>query len=581
MANDKFINPYAFVRFKPVSNRKTLNDLANEKTYTGCFEYTIELKTPLIIPNTSNNNFRNENNLSNSYGIYSYEDLTDKKNQDIKYQPVISGSEIRGCIRNVFEAMTNSCYNFDKNNELYFSERLNPNPRDPYKPGILKNSAPGEWTLYEADKYKYKDKINQNKLIIYDKEKLVFEMFEKVYAKLDENEFKELSKKNNGGIESYLTIGNKSLKNHICVSVFAKTGTPLLKIIKNDDNYKHLVACIKSFQDKNLNCTYQRYLDALDNNKTITIYYNKVNKVNNNYYRFSPAQIGRVLYNSSLLDKVDSTRYCNDTLCPACLLFGNINEQNSISSRVRFSDATIQNYIYKQNDYIDLISGTPHYSNRYFYSTSQSNQSDWDDDNIQIAGRKFYWHHPVIFKDINDKNNGNGNKNIKSRYFYIDDKQLKDQKIKFKGKVYFNDITIDELKSLYKSISLVDDQHCHKLGHGKPFGFGSCNFEVTALYCEDITLDDIRKEVKWENTKQDCELKYVLDYDALKSYINTGIKITYPFVEPNDEGFKWFVNNKKYPQFLKSLVSKDNKPINPTLLSENGPSNNYKNGRRN
>lgn len=543
-----FINPYAFVSFKKVTNRKKITDLDNEKTFSGSFDYTIELKTPLIIPNTTSDKFCLDSTVSNSYGIYSYENLDGKLAQDNKYQPIIPGSEIRGCIRNVYEALTNSCYNFNKN-DVYFSERMTADKA--YKPGILLNTAPGEWSLYSANKYndKYDENIENYRLNIDDE---CFDMFEKVYINISENCFDDISKTDNGDEEGYLTIGNK-FKDKNVVSVFIKkSNNKMILINKDDENYKRLIASIKSFKDKDDNCTYQRYLDALKNNKTITIYYEIVN----GNYRFSPAQVGRILYNTSLNNLVGESSNCNDLLCPACLLFGNIHDSNSISSRVRFSDATINGYNYENAKYVDLISGSPKCSNKYFYARVKNNNDDWDSVSA-ISGRKFYWHHIPNLKNINEKVKSNSNSKLKSRYYYIDNNDLDGNK--FNGKVYFNDLTKNEVLNLYKAISLVDDKHCHKLGHAKPFGFGSCNFNVTSLKCEELDLNEIKSNVLWTIELNDLELEYILDFNALDKYVNGNIIVNYPFNNDSikDEGFKWFVSNKKniYPQLLPPLIS--------------------------
>lgn len=559
MANS-FINPYAFVSFKEVKKRKNITDLQNEKTYSGSFEYSIELKTPLIIPNTSCDEFGIDSKVSKSYGIYSYENLKGALKQSNVYQPVIPGSEIRGCIRNVYEALTDSCYNLNKDNDLYFSERLD--PKKSYKAGILLNVSDGVWDLYAADKYKSKDiddKNIENYCLKIEGEH--YDMFEKVYVSLIDNEFDDISKEENGAEEGYLTIGNTGLKKNTSISVFLKRGAPLLRIKKNDNNYKRLIASISSFIDKNSNCTYKRYLDALKSNKTITIYYENINE----NFRFSPAQIGRVLFNTSLNDLVGESKYCSNLLCPACLLFGIINDNTSVSSRVRFGDAVIDNYNYDTSKYIDLISGGPKYSNKYFYAKLKDNKADWD--NIStIAGRKFYWHHIPNIDSINKKVGSNPSAKIKSRYYYIDNKDLKDNK--FTGKVYFNDLTKEEVLMLYKAITLVDDKHCHKLGHGKPFGFGSCNFTITGLYSEELELDEIKNNVDWTNSLNDLELKYILEFNALDNYINDKTIVNYPFNDDpiKEEGFKWFVTNKKspFPQHLRPLILGNNR-VSPVL----------------
>ncbi len=579
---NKFINPYTFVSFQEVKNRKTLEDIKNEKTYTGIIEYNIVPKTPLIIPNTSDDKFKIDNSISNSisnsYGIFSYEDLKDKNSQDETYQPVIPGSEIRGCIRNAFEAFTNSCYNFDPNNDLYFTERVL--PENVYTPGVLIWESDNKYHLYEADKYKDlyldddQDYIDEDLKLDIDGE--LFEMFDEVYYSKEGTKFDNITKKETSECpyKGYLMIGNNIVgtRNKKTIAVLSEKGRELISFEKGSDYYKKLVAVIESFKDKDDKCTYQRYLDGLEKNKTITIYYKK----EKDNYIFSPAQIGRKIYNHSVFDLLDTSKYCKETLCPACLLFGNIDKSDkkestktAVSSRVRFTDAILNGYTYT-NEYIDLISSSPKYSNKYFYSTKPSG---WNE-GAQIRGRKFYWHHKPNLEVIKKEVETNNNPKLKSRYYYIDEKKFKGD-LSFKGKVYFENITKDELCNLYKSISLIDEKHMHKLGYGKPYGFGSCKFTVTKIDSEDITLDEIKEKVKWENDKTNRELEYVLDFNALDQYVKNNIIVHYPFNELGEEGYKWFVINKKKGnrKSLPYLLDNSCKRNDPSLSSNKNETN--------
>lgn len=571
----KFINPYTFVSFQEVKNRKTLEDIKNGK-YTGIIEYNIVPKTPLIIPNTSNDEFKIDNSISKSYGIFSYEDLNGKKSQDETYQPVIPGSEIRGCIRNVFEAFTNSCYNFDPNNDLYFTERVL--PENVYTPGVLIWESDNKYHLYEADKYKdlYLDKHQNRKDFKLNIDCEWFEMFDEVYYSKKGTKFDYITKEETSECpnKGYLIIGNDIVGRNKTktIAVLSRKGNELISFEKGSDDYKKLVAVIESFKDKDDNCTYQRYLDGLEKNKVITIYYKK----ENDKYIFSPAQIGRKIYNHSAFDLLGTSKYCKETLCPACLLFGNIDKSDkkesnktAVSSRVRFTDAILNGYTYT-NEYIDLISSSPKYSNKYFYSTKSSG---WDE-KAQIRGRKFYWHHQPNLDRIKKEVGTNKNEKLKSRYYYIDEKKF-ESGLSFKGKVYFENITIEELCNLYKSISLIDDKHMHKLGYGKPYGFGSCKFTVINIVSDDITLDEIKEKVKWENDKTNKELEYVLDFKALEQYVENNIIVHYPFNELGEEGYNWFVINKRKgnQKSLPYLVDDSGNRKDPSLSSNKNENN--------
>lgn len=88
-------------------------DINKKGQYSGYIDYSLTTKTPLFIPNTSNENILNiVCEEHNSYAFFSYEDLNGslKNKEEIKkILPIISGSEVRGMFRAYYELITNSC----------------------------------------------------------------------------------------------------------------------------------------------------------------------------------------------------------------------------------------------------------------------------------------------------------------------------------------------------------------------------------------------------------------------------------------------------------------------------------------
>ncbi len=92
----------------------------NRELISGVIDCTLITKTSIFIPNTTNKNALNiecEDKEHKSYDFFSYEDLNKISYKDVK-EPVIPGSSIRGTIRAIYEALTNSCFSVidDKKN---------------------------------------------------------------------------------------------------------------------------------------------------------------------------------------------------------------------------------------------------------------------------------------------------------------------------------------------------------------------------------------------------------------------------------------------------------------------------------
>lgn len=108
-----FTNPYNFVPLEGECPRSALK-IGKDETLTGYFVCSMELLTPLFVPNTSYSRaLCGEEEGETGYEFCSYENLDcNSKEGDFTpppREPVVPGSEIRGAVRSVYEAAFRGC----------------------------------------------------------------------------------------------------------------------------------------------------------------------------------------------------------------------------------------------------------------------------------------------------------------------------------------------------------------------------------------------------------------------------------------------------------------------------------------
>ena len=164
-------------------------------------------------------------------------------------------------------------------------------------------------------------------------------------------------------------------------------------------------------------------------------------------------------YNSKL---PSNFKKCNtDNLCIACRMFGRIPDRGDNSNlhrgKVSFNDAVeidicTHNPVYT----IVLMGPKPHHSAFYLDPNGQ-----------RIAGRKFYFHQHEIQTE--------SKKTDFNQYITPIDKGSQ-----FAFSAQFTNLEDIELQTLLYALELKPNMR-HKLGYGKPAGFGSVRFEITKL----------------------------------------------------------------------------------------------------
>ena len=150
---------------------------------------------------------------------------------------------------------------------------------------------------------------------------------------------------------------------------------------------------------------------------------------------------------------------CNtDNLCIACRMFGTIQSSKLKLGKVSFNDAIeIEICEHEEVHTTALMGPKPRHEAFYLDPTRR-----------HIAGRKFYFHQP----------GGIQTESVDSGY----NQHITpiDKGSQFAFSVQFINLEAIELQTLLYSLVLEPDMR-HKLGYGKPAGFGSVHFEITKL----------------------------------------------------------------------------------------------------
>lgn len=523
-----FLNPYNFVSLK-VGGKSKANQIKGDKS--GYIDVELEVNDEIIIPGEKNE-------------VFDYYHYKDNKN------PIIPSSQFRGTVRSVYEALTNSC--LSKIDLTYITLRNGANPKlQPYI-CYYKN---GKWFLKKAIVIKYKGacKVDANNLILMCRNEQ-FSIFQSVIPMDNNKNFTYGIRKGNNSITSILCIGELRNDGKRKISIFQEGNEKAIEL--NEIEVEYFLENLKSFTDS---IHKQKYIEAFNNKQTMAVYAS--NNFEDEMWRISKSQIGRVPDFSGIQDDDfsahDGYQSCKDMndLCPGCALFGTIYQNERAKSRVRFTELNLkEGSSYEIKKPVELVSLGPNISNPDFYTEEEN---PWLSETAVIRGRKFYWHFNK--KYFLSMDTSELSKDIKASYTPLGKQQNKP--FIFKGKVYFENLSDEELKMLLFAISLGNDGvHAHKIGHGKPLGYGSVIPKITSLHLRTINVDNLSIDsnevdlkpymLQWNQLQKDYQIK---ELDRLLSinFINNLIcnrpnyRVSYPYVEGNQkEGFAWFMDNK-------------------------------------
>jgi CRISPR-associated protein (TIGR03986 family) len=267
-------------------------------------------------------------------------------------------------------------------------------------------------------------------------------------------------------------------------------------------------------------------------------------------------------------------------------LDGNEDNPSGCSSRVRFLDATTtqKEFLYRnptrlpelstpKTTAVEFYMVCPGEGAFYNYDYSVTYEEDneigtrLDDSKVKLRGRKFYWHSRVI---ATEPENSHNNMHRKATI------QPLNTNVKFSFDMIFENLTDDELSQLVWVLTFgrywkQDDSenYAHKLGHGKPLGYGSVKIDVTGIDLISLDTKTLQLQVSqqhkpdpWDPFKNLGEEDSVplQEYLAISEFEDRPDKLVYPLGKKKDKPptvYDWFVGNKgltiKQPKIVRTL----------------------------
>ncbi len=266
-------------------------------------------------------------------------------------------------------------------------------------------------------------------------------------------------------------------------------------------------------------------------------------------------------------------------LCPACRVFGWVRQmergedvspdkRTAYAGRVRFTHGELKEEHGDFNATLAILS-SPKPTNTQFYllkNGQPDGRVDYDSHGAQLRGRKFYRHH-----------GDEPSKRPDGKYEYKRVNRVKDDQNRsvrgvlnegavFEFELAFENLHPLELGALLWSLKLGEGMH-HRLGYGKPLGFGSVKVEITEVETWDLAerYGPSFGEGRRDRTEEK-ELWVAMFIQAMREFyggaFNNVLKelhallsdppleaIHYPRTTavPTKEGenFKWFVGNTR------------------------------------
>ena len=559
LSTDRFVNPYTF--YPGPDKKVSYEEYEDKKEYlTGKITVEIKTKTPLFIPHSGTEKaFKvpNAPEEHKSYDFFTYSEAREGMPLSEKNtaKPVIPGSEIRGMIRSVYEALTDSCFSAVNEDALLY-KRTN----DYYKPALIRKERDGRYYLMtdsEVRSYKLNfnkmnglEELNDGQKVFFSYKKDLVTITLKNGRTKTISQFKvtDISKQKRDKLKEGFLIkgepGPSGLKNeksnYIVISpqpVTASRGNAkTVSVSLSKEALDSLEHVLSSYKDERVNKHmkkghkgYQDYAEAWEvfkagNEGYFPVYASQVGSPGHSYYYLSPACITKEAYQNSIgkiLKNHGNLKPCSDPsdLCPACSLFGMVAKHGTKASSIRFGDAKCAMEIDGDYSscYMDPVTlqelSQPKVSSTEFYLIRPEDAELWTydykvvydedgklklelcSDEVKIAGRKFYWHSRVGEDD---------------KVFFPQTEVTERNKtvrpvksnITFTEDIYFDRISRTQLDQLLMILNMSSEEKMgYKLGSGKPLGLGSITMNVTGCDIRIIELDEESKSIVYSSQK--------------------------------------------------------------------------------
>jgi CRISPR-associated protein (TIGR03986 family) len=294
----------------------------------------------------------------------------------------------------------------------------------------------------------------------------------------------------------------------------------------------------------------------------------------------SPVSIPRIMFNRSLLDvfpDIDAVKPCSTVnaegelrLCPACRTFGWVAAggeheaaSRAVRSRVRFSSARFgEESLEPMSSTLEILSAPKPTTIRFYLlptngvMAKQANEDaiDYDSGATELRGRKFYRRRTEAALDVTTDRSGQ-NRTLR-------DHLKAEQSATFD--IVFQNLAPLELGALLWSLELEPDW-AHRLGYGKPLGFGSVRITVeesvvfgrgrdeggdASTRLTDTTRKSLRDRfcmrMEAAHRSSFADLPNVADLRDLLGPPGTTPTVMYPRLPDGrkPESFEWFVENR-------------------------------------
>ena len=272
-----FVNPYTFVSLR---DGKTINTVSpGDKKLSGKIVCKLTAKTQLAIPDLKKG--------TTPEGINKHPFFR------VGGKAVIPGSSIRGVIRNVYEALTNSCMHINDKDDDYFSSRQNKE-----KVGLLAYEDK-TFKLYEAERLRamqYKDDLKTGDTVSYE----VASSDDEDRSKYKKAMYKKAMnvRKSDSGEGIFLrvdTFGKPPKQNH--PSVFIRKGKSFTvspkEITAFSENIDRYNKNLKQTKNKHIAEQYKNCFKTMKNGKALLpVWY----CIKNGYHYLAPSQFSRTIF---------------------------------------------------------------------------------------------------------------------------------------------------------------------------------------------------------------------------------------------------------------------------------------------
>lgn len=303
-----------------------------------------------------------------------------------------------------------------------------------------------------------------------------------------------------------------------------------------------------------------------------------------------PVSVPRVGYDQSVGERLDPGNKPQDSLlhkccaysalCPACRVFGWVSDEApadlavpvAYAGRVRFSHGKLTYSAGTFNATLAILSSPKPTTTRFYLKPAddkeplRDGQEDQQVDysiraNCRLRGRKFYRHHgdQLSRQDYERADNQRDDQNRSVR-------EVQGAGSTFEFTVEFENLAAVELGALLWTLEM--DGWNHRLGMGKPLGFGSAKIGVTGLEILDTAARYSGLDPAWEPSldrkatfvrqfHKAMEARYGREFHQLENIRDLRallaespkLPVHYPrpTQEPQAEGrnYEWFMGNKR------------------------------------